>query len=206
MHSLLLTSTYADGVFQLATYLLPGLVAVMVFYAFTAHKQSTLFGQIIYAIIFATVVNGIFSFLDGWIIFQLQKLEFEWNPDMLSYSFLFMRTVTGCAIGVIWVGVINSDLLHKIARFFRLTKRTGYPSVFYQMLYSNKKYVILHLKNGQRIAGFPELFPSSLGEGHIGLVEYRWLDDDTKKNQELEYLIMINMDDVQMIEVGYDQK
>ena len=75
--------------------------------------------------------------------------------------------------------------------------------MFYQGLYDHKKYVILHLKDGRRITGFLELFPN-FGEGHIGLVEYKWLDDDTNKSQETRYLIMINMEDVQMIEVERD--
>lgn len=203
MRNLFITGTYADGVLQLAAYLLPGLVAVMLFYALTAHRQPRLFNQVIYAVVFATVVNGLFAFIDGWILDRLRAFAF--TPEMLSYSLLFMRVVAGCAMGILWVGIINLDLLHKIARFGRLTKRTGYPSVFYQGLYDHKKYVVLHLKDGRRITGLTELFPS-FGEGYIGLVEYKWLDDDTNKNQEAGYLIMIDMDDVKMIEVEYDQK
>ena len=58
----------------------------------------------------------------------------------------------------------------------RLTRTASRPNEWYDAFYRTERHVILHLKDGRRLFGWPLLYPQQPERGHIFLTGAEWLD------------------------------
>ena len=158
------------------TYLLPGFLSAWIFYGMTAHPRQSPFERTVQALIFTafaqllTATVGVALLFIGSNAFALGR----WTVDVQ----------TGWALA--WAGVIgyvaarcaHTNCIHRLLCKWGVTSRTSYPSEWFSTFNSEKRYLILHLKDGRRLHGWAYEWPDQCDSGHFVLMEAQWLLDD----------------------------
>ena len=177
------------------SFLLPGLVAVAVFHMFTSHPRPSEFERIVQALIFTILVQAIAE-LSLW-IGRLLGHDALWGDK----SEIMVSVGIALVLGLIAVYFSNTDTLHGLLRFLRLTKETSYPSEWYSAFHHNPDcYVVLHLQGQRRLYGWPEEWPSRPDEGHFRIADGEWLVGDERIPATGVTAIVVPASEVDMVE------
>ena len=175
---------------EILIFLLPGFVAVIVFYSFTSHPKPNIFEQIIQSLIFTITVSTILWFFKSQIA--------SWNENIT----LILSIAIAGLLGILAVYLINEDILHRILRKFKVTKETSYPSEWYSAFSRlSDCYVVLHFTGGRRLYGWPSEWPSSPNEGHFFIQDGEWLlEENERKPITGVVAILVPVLEVEMVE------
>jgi hypothetical protein len=105
-------------------------------------------------------------------------------------------------VGLTFGAGANLDLFHRVLRWFRMTRKTSFPSEWCSTFNRHKRYIILTLKDQRRVYGYPVEFPDQGDQGHFVLCDAEWLLEtgDPIKLATVE-LLMIAADQVEFIEL-----
>jgi hypothetical protein len=133
---------------------------------------------------------SILSWLGSWVTLGWWSKKVE----------LGAATLTAVAIGLLFSYIANSDRFHKIARRFKITRQTSYPSEWFGVFLQNVTYVVLHLKDEGRLYGWPREWPSSPTAGHFQLEEVSWLDGENELPIRGVSSVLVNVKDVKWVE------
>ncbi len=172
----------SSEVVTVLAFLLPGFIAAAVFYALTSHPKSGAFDRIVLALIL-TLVCQTFAELGETALSALVEAEdsttpTEPNQPVFSIALIGIAVVIGLCLSTI----SNTDILHRILRWLRVTRETSFPSEWYSTFARNadKAYIVLHLRKGRRLYGYAEEWPSEPKDGHFRIAEAEWLDAENK--------------------------
>ena len=183
-------------VVSILVFLLPGFVAAAVFYSLTSYPKPNEFGQVIQALIFTSVGQSI-----AWTLRQF------WGPDA-SWS-IGLEAIVPLLSAVIFALIVvyfsNNDIAHRFFRRIDFTRENSYPSEWHASFARNpESYIILHLKDGRRLYGWPIEWPSRPEQGHFRIVEGEWLSEgeDSGQNEVTAdiYETVLSVEDVTMVE------
>lgn len=175
---------------EVLVFLLPGFVAVIVFYSFTSHPKPNIFEQIIQSLIFTITISTILWFFKSQIA--------SWNENIT----LILSIAIAGLLGILAVYLINEDILHRILRKFKITKETSYPSEWYSAFSRlSDCYVVLHMNGGRRLYGWPSEWPSDPSEGHFLIQDGEWLLENNEREPITGVVaILIPASEVEMVE------
>ena len=189
---------------DLLVFLLPGFISTAVFSLLTSYPRPSPFERIVHALIFTFVIYV----LNQWV---------QWVNNLCSdkvfseTSSLTWSVLIAVILGIVAAIVMNHDLLHRCARFVRITKENSYPSEWYSA-FSNlsKNYVLLHLYDGRIVYGWPTEWPSSPNEGHFRIDEAEWgalNEDGSETNSKDNYTttLLVPVRDVQLVEFAKNE-
>lgn len=153
----------SKDVVALLQYLAPGFLVAWVYFGFTSHIKPSQFERVVQALIFTVVVQALVV-CERWILeFFGDFVGWDfWNDD----STLIASLVTAIALGLAFATLNNADTLYVLARKFKLSTRSGYPSEWFASFYTCQTYIVLQLKDGTRIFGWPRRWPSDKN-GHF---------------------------------------
>lgn len=166
----------SNDVLVALNYLLPGLVATWAFRRLTPHDKPKDLEAIIEALLFTAAVQSAVILLESlfvWIGLNCCAIGI-WNEK----SALVTSVLFGLGLGLLSGVAANKDWAHSILRKYGLTKQTSFPSEWYRHLFCEERYVILTMRNGDRIQGWPSEFPNSPEKGHFSLRLAAWLPVD----------------------------
>jgi len=169
--------------------LLPGFLTAQIIDTLVVREDRSPFERIVQALIF-TFLSHLLWALTKW-NFGIQN-----GYDLVGLG--------GCAIvwglGLTWL--INSSAIHDFLRWCRLTQSASRPSEWYDSFYDRQEHVILHLKDGRRIFGWPRIYSFRPDKGHILLEGAEWLDRPKDKDpiprRDVDFLIDVT--DVRFVE------
>ncbi len=187
-----------NSLIDLLNYLLPGFVTAWVYYALTAYSRPTQFERIVQALIFTLIVQGTLVPVKYLLIFigdNLYSIGYWSENIQLVYSIII-----ALFIGLIISRYANNDKFHKILRHFNFTRQTSFPSEWFGVFAQHDTYVVIHLKDGRRLYGFPEEWPSEPKVGHFAIGEAEWLTDNGSVNLDTVDNIIIPADQVLFVE------
>lgn len=168
----------SNEIISLLSYLLPGFIAAWVYYGLTAYPIPSQFERIVQALIFTVIVQVGVNIVE-WLssIFGRHVFSFgQWTKN----SALSCSIILAFLIGLIFARFANNDTIHSYLRNRSFTKETSHPSEWFGVFSQNKTYVVLHLKDGRRLYGWPEEWPSQPKIGHFSLTETEWLDKEKR--------------------------
>jgi hypothetical protein len=185
----------------LLTFLLPGFITSFLFYSLTSFPKKSEFEAVVIALIYTVIINAIVELLDKR--FSIG----EWNQLAKTGCSIIIALV----IGLLWSGLYNNDIMHKLLRLIRITKQTSYPSEWYGTFSETKSYIILDLKDERRIMGWPAEWPNDPEKGHFVLEDARWLivNQNGKSSAiPLETIdkIVIAVHNIEMVEFVKDEE
>ena len=183
---------------ELFIFLLPGFVAASLFYLLTSHPKPNSFERTIQALIFTFIVQAIVWSIDKLFDGAIQERTFSVELSV-SIAIIF---------GLIAAICVNYDILHRIFRYFKITKENSYSSEWYSAFSRrNGDYIVLHLYDGRSVFGWPTEWPSNPREGHFYLEEAEWVEEVTSEANSSKTTInndvtalLIPVSDVQLVE------
>lgn len=187
----------SKDVISILQYLLPGFLAAWVFYAFTSHPKPSQFERVIEALIFTLIIESIVFLEKG----ALLKFSAVWKiGDWDGYSKAVCSTASAILLGTAFAYYSNNDKFHKMMRRLGITRETSFPSEWFGTFLKNVTYIVLHMKDGRRIYGWPIEWPSVADRGHFLLIQASWL----KGTEEIPITgvesMLIDVKDVRWVE------
>lgn len=161
--------------------ILPGVIASAIFYALTAHPRAensdkiTRAKRAVQTVIFVALVRAAVHLISlGLIALGHWRSVGRWGPDAEFDWSIGVAAVLGLGFAY----GTNHDALHRLSRAVGLTTRTSYPSEWFAAFSSYPRYVLLHLRGGRRLRGWPEQWPDQHDNGHFLLARPEWVVGD----------------------------
>lgn len=187
----------STDIVALLRYLLPGFLAAWIFYSFTSYIKPSQFERVIQALIFTLIVHSITDCLQS-IFFWLGRffMVAEWNKQSSQITSIFSASL----VGFIFAYFANTDKFHCLIRTLGISKETSYPSEWFGVFSKNVTYVVLHMKDGRRIYGWPTEWPSDPSKGHFSLEQASWLANAREIPITGVHYILIQVEDVKWVE------
>lgn len=158
----------------LLTFLLPGFLAAWVFYGLTSHPKPPQFERTVEALVFTFVVQALVKLTElALLLFGRWRVLGEWTEtSILIWGFVFAGL-----LGAGLAHAANKDLFHGVLRRAGFTARTSHPSEWYCVLGSRPAFVVLQLKDGRRLTGYPKEWPVSPAAGQFYIQMPAWIVD-----------------------------
>lgn len=181
----------------LLSYLLPGFLVAWLFYSLTSHQKPAQLERVIQALIFTLLVNGL-VILEREALFIIGthlKLG-NWNKD----TELISSILTAITLGFISAYITNTDILHEWLRKKKISKQSSHPSEWCTTFSRETKYVVLELKDGRRLYGWPQIWPSNFEKGHIYITEPSWIHGESPIELSGNNGILVSVTDVLHVE------
>lgn len=163
----------SSDVLTVLNYLLPGLVATWAFRRLTPHDKPKDLEAIIEALLFTAAVQPILLVMESASVW-VGAHYFVLGPWTDKGAFV-LSVVLGLAVGIGSGVAANQDLVHGLLRRWKLTKQTSFPSEWYRQQFCGERWVILNLRSGDRLRGWPQEYPNSPEKGHFNLRYASWL-------------------------------
>ncbi|QDE37986.1 hypothetical protein FIV34_01640 [Luteibacter pinisoli] len=181
----------------LLQYLAPGFLVTGIFYGTTSHERPSQFERVVQALLYTVLVQAIVATVRVVAIAMGQFISLGiWTSE----STLVASISAALAVGFVACAWTNHDTIHARLRKFGVTQRTSYPSEWVQVFNKSTRFVILNLRDGSRLSGWPAVWPASPEKGHFYITEGVWLRMCTdNRDCEVEG-ILISATDVTQIE------
>jgi hypothetical protein len=173
---------------QVLLALLPGFLTAQVVHVLVVREERSPFERVIQALVFTFLSHVLWHFLKAvWLT--------DTTNDLLGLAI--------CALiwGLALTWTINVGFVHDFLRWCRLTQSDSRPSEWYDAFYDTRQHVILHLKDGRRLFGWPRIYPLRADKGHMLLEGAEWLDRPEKVAGKVrEVAMLIDVHDLQFVE------
>ena len=181
---------------ELMQYVFAGLVASWVYYGLTPYKRPTPFERVVQALIYTAAIRLLAEFAVAAVgegFWAESVADAEGGKKLAATSALVLAL--SLALGFVLALAANNNWPHKwLVRFppewldrvppegkwmewlWKITGQSTHDNnLSYAMETRNGEYVVLVLKNGRRIYGWPESWPDHPDEDFFLLVAYEWL-------------------------------
>ncbi|ONH51165.1 hypothetical protein SAMN04490182_2425 [Pseudomonas cedrina] len=177
--------------------LLSGFVATLIFYWLADAIKPTQFERVIQAL-----------FCTGLVKLSVDGLEWMFLYLGRWYSIGHWTAETGniwsiavaVSIGLALAFASQQDALYRFARRLKLTSKASIGEWRYAFSRNLDRWVVLHMRDGRRLTGYPDVWPSDPQCGHFLMGSPAWLvDGDLVEVQGIAQLLVANAD-VQWIE------
>ncbi|MDB2686973.1 DUF6338 family protein [Mariniblastus sp.] len=189
----------SEDVVALIYHLLPGFVTAWIFYGLTSHPKSSSFERVVQALIFTALIQAVV--IPTGVVFQWLGQWYSFGVWDESIKFL-CSIVVAILIGHLFAWGANSNWYHRILNTLGITSRTSRPNSWFSAFHNRQRYIVLHLKNGRRLQGWPNEWPDDPAKGHFLMEKPAWiLDDNTVQKLWTDEAIVIDAADVEMVEI-----
>lgn len=192
--------------------LLPGLLAGQIFYSFFRLGEISVSRRMLDALLFTFVIYVLVSAFVTW-----EPLA-QVTPSQggLSYKFsanngVIWLSLTAVVLAPIIVGFFYfNDHVHGLLRKCRITTKTSRANTWNDAFLTQNRYVIVTLKDGRRIRGYPTMFSTDPEEGFVYLYNPAWVNDDKVDDEAPDYFesnchgFLLNRDNIDLIEFTLD--
>ena len=182
---------WANNTIEVLYFLVPGFIAAAVYYGLTSAPKPNTFERLIQALIFTIIVQGLAELASrsGW-------LEDETWEVVAPSGSVVLAVVIGFAVALL----ANQDVPHRWLRRWRVTRETAYPTDWYGVFASNPDcYVVLHLRDGRRLYGWPRQWPGREHERLFVIEGPQWLGEG-KETIDAGQALVAQAEDVEMVE------
>jgi hypothetical protein len=179
-------------------YLLPGFLAAWVYYGLTPVPLPSQFERVIQALIFTLLVQPL-AFVTKYLLLGAGTFWplLPWSAT----SDVATSVVSAFFLGVVFAAFANNDKFHALMRWMRVTREMSYPSEWFGAFHDHETYVVLHLKEFNKLYGWPSVWPSEPNKGYFLLEEASWLDEQNKETPITNVThVLVPTSDVQLVE------
>jgi hypothetical protein len=177
--------------------LLPGFLAMVVFYWLADAKKPGQFEQVIQALICTGLIKIL---VDGIAVVAVWMGQWgtlgAWTENVATAWAVVLAIGFGLALAYF----SRHDVLYKFARKAGLTAKASVGEWRYAFLRFPDRGVVLSLKDGRRLMGYPLAWPAEPESGHFVMEFPTWVVGENLVPQDgVTYLLIANSD-VQWVE------
>lgn len=189
-------------------FLLPGFLALRIDRAIFYNRGEDRFQDLITALIYTFLIILLYTLL----VQQISCLTFpsltigqgeKWTVIVNEPYGLLIIALFAVILGSSFGYAKNKDFPLVFLRNLKITKRTYYSSFWYEIMNSREDWVVVTLKNGDGLVGYPKQFNVDYEHGPaILLIDSYWIKrdgievDDSSEHRTL----LIHFDDIKIIE------
>ncbi|MCY4571248.1 MAG: DUF6338 family protein [Gemmatimonadetes bacterium] len=180
----------ANNTIDVLNFLVPGFVAAGIYYALTAAPKPNTFERIIQALIFTVVIKAITT------------VGTTYGP-LNDETWLAIGPIGTIAMGIVlgfgFAVLVNWDIPHRWFRQWGMTRETAYPSDWYTVFATwEGRLVVLHLRNGRRIYGWPKQWPGPEDARLFVIENPQWLGEG--ESVSAGEALTVRAEDVEMVQ------
>lgn len=183
--------------------LLPGFISSLILSALVSRRTPDQFGRIIEALVFSFTIYAVVSMWIGQSAVLLIRQDLEagaqwsvrFNP-VVVWPILGLAVVLPLIMGLCFASGIHMRILRRL----RVTKATGYGNAWLGALMSERRYVILDLRDGRRLFGWPLYFSDDPDDGMLYLYQPSWVLEGGRYQDLGMHGIFLNRRDIAFIE------
>ena len=192
--------------------LLPGLLAGQIFYSFFRLDDIAVSRRMLDALLFTFIIYLLVSVFATW----EPLAQVDQSQNGLSYTFSASQTVIWLSLaGVVFVPIIVgffyfNDYVHLCLRKLKITTKTSRANTWNDAFLTQNRFVIITLKDGRRIRGYPTMFSTDPEEGFIYLYNPAWVNDEKIDENAPDYIesnchgFLLNRENIDLIEFTLD--
>jgi len=187
----------SGGTIQVMLVLLPGFLSSTILNAITARSPRT---NLI--IVFEALAFSLAVYIVSVIFMAVLMIKAIGDTNLLYTTIQYLvvgivAIILPCAIGF----SINHDIHMSLLRSLGITRRTARESVWADIFNDqHRRYVVVNLRNGQRIQGWPLYYSDTPEEGTLFLEEPAWINADGKMESMKKYGILLPREVIETIE------
>lgn len=192
--------------------LLPGFLSGQIFYSLFKSGEVSVPRRVLDALLFSFVIYLLVSAFLPWEPLAQVKSSggaltffFSTNGEVILLSF----------VGVVCIPIIVgffyfNDYVHTVLRKLKITTKTSRANTWNDAFLTQNRYVIVTLKDGRRIRGYPTMFSTDPEEGFVYLYNPAWVNDDKQTDDDPDYLesnchgFLLNRENIDLIEFTLD--
>ena len=132
---------------------------------------------------------------------KLKKIDNEivytLSPDIRLIFFTLLYSVV---MPIIWGSVVHYDLHMKLFRKMKITNRTSRDTVWDDVFTDETRYIIVHLKDERKIAGWPLYYPIHKDDDFLYICQAAWINEDNEEIETESHGFLISREMVELIE------
>lgn len=182
--------------------LMPGFLASRVLDIAITRKADSAAGRLIEALIFSFLIYAVAQFFFDWtplvtadVANGQTNYKFTGNHGLVAFviaASVVVPAITGA--------FIHHDWHTSFFRALRITDKTSRSSVWQDVYTSQKRHVVVHLRDGRRVYGWPMYVSHDPKDSYIYLFQPAWLTTDGTYIETGTHGILICNDTIRMIE------
>lgn len=159
---------------------MPGFVSGRVLDTVVTRENGDTFAKIAEALVFSFLIYSATNFVMDWepLVSQTttaagSQYAFSTNLPLLAMT-LGLSFVLPLVVGAF----IHNDIHTRLFRFLHITDKTSRTTVWQDVYVNEKRHVLVSLKDGRRIYGWPMYYSHRPKENHLYLFQPAWVDDE----------------------------
>lgn len=177
--------------------LMPGFLAMIVFYWFAETPKPAYFEKILQALITTAVIQVLVAGTERLCYLIGDFYSFgQWSDASTSWTPIVFAVV----IGLVLAYVCNNDIAFSLARKLSLTTRASQGDAIHIYKQMAAHAVIIHFSDGRRMMGYIDAFPNDRQTGVYLISSPHWIEDDVAIPSTQTHSYMILGTDVQRVE------
>jgi hypothetical protein len=195
--------------------LLPGLLSGQIFYSLFKLGEVPVPRRVLDALLFSFVVYLIVSAFFPWEPLAQVKSTVTTGGSLTFFFSNSRRVIALSCVGVICFPIIAgflyfNDYVHTVLRKLKITTKTSRDNTWNDAFLTQNRYVIVTLKDGRRIRGYPTMFSTNPEEGFVYLYNPAWVNDNKNSVDDPDYFesnchgFLLNRDNIDLIEFTLD--
>jgi len=159
--------------------LMPGFISSIIFRQFHNKEKFDNYEKTIEALVFSVIIYMILILFDKW-----QPLTFKDGNIIIPPFQNVLLTIVFMVIVPMLIGfIIYKDGHMKLFRFMRLTNKTSRSTAWEDTFEEQKKFIIVHFKDGRRLSGAPMYYSNNEKGIYLYLHNPAWI---TAENEVIE--------------------
>jgi len=188
--------------------LLPGLMSGQIFYSFFQTGDVTVPKRLLDALLFSFLTYLLVSAITPWEPLSQVKLTSGQLEYLITKNnkIIWLSFTTILLIPIVVGFCYHSDLIHAVLRKCKVTTKTSRKNTWNDAFLTQDRYVIVSLKDGRRVRGYPTMFSTDPDEGFVYLYNPAWVNDDKESDSDPDYFesnchgFLLNRDNIELIE------
>jgi hypothetical protein len=192
--------------------LLPGFLSGQVLYSFFRVEEVAVSKRILDALLFSFVIYLSISVFVVWEpLAQVKSVDGSLVYLFSSNSNLIWGSLGSVVFVPMLIGFFYfNDHIHTLLRKLKITTKTSRANTWNDAFLTQNRHIVVTLKDGRRVRGYPTMFSTDPNEGFIYLFNPAWINDAKASEGDSDYIesnchgFLLNRENIDLIEFTLD--
>lgn len=184
--------------------LAPGLLSTIIYNTIIVRKDKDPLSKIFEALVYTIIIYIAVHFVCDELPCYLKKVETDNKTYIYSFTYNILPLCLSFLLALLlplFIGYINhKNYIGKLFAKINLTNKSSRESVWLDVFTDVKKCVIVTLKTGERVYGWPTYYSNDSSEGLIYLEKPKWVKKDgTYIDMKIHGILLTLKDNVKYV-------